>query len=56
MKNVLILATVLPMLIVKLEITEAFAHVGLVIQEILILKDVDQFHHLNQSLWNVVLM
>ena len=34
--------TVLPMLIVKHEITEAFAHVGLVIQEILILKDVDQ--------------
>ena len=30
------------MLIVKPEITEAFAHVGLVIQEILILKDVDQ--------------
>ena len=30
------------MLIVKPGITEAFAHVGLVIQEILILKDVDK--------------
>ena len=30
------------MLIVKPAITEAFAHVGLAIQEILILKDVDQ--------------
>ena len=30
------------MLIVKPAITEAFAHAGLAIQEILILKDVDQ--------------
>ena len=30
------------MLIVNHEITEAFAHVGLAIQEILILKDVDK--------------
>ena len=42
MKNVLILAIVQLMLIVRLEITEAFVHVGQVTQEILILKDADQ--------------
>ena len=41
MKNVLILATVQPMLIVNHEIIEAFALVGLATQEILILEDVD---------------
>ena len=42
MKNVLILAIVQLMLIVRLEITEAFVHVGQVTQEIPILKDADQ--------------
>ena len=42
MKNVLILAIVLQMQIVRPEIIEAFVHVGQVTQEILILKDADQ--------------
>ena len=42
MKNVLILAIVLQMQTARLEIIEAFVHVGQVIQEILILKDADQ--------------
>ena len=41
-KNVLILAIVLQMQTARLEIIEAFVHVGQVIQEILILKDADQ--------------
>jgi hypothetical protein len=50
MRNVLIPVTVLPMLIVKPAITEAFALADQAIQEILILKAVDQF--LNQLLKN----
>ena len=42
MKNVLILAIVLQMQTARLEITEAFVHVGQVTQEIPILKDADQ--------------
>ena len=42
MKNVLILAIVLQMQTARLEIIEAFVHVGQVTQEILILKDADQ--------------
>ena len=42
MKNVLILAIVLQMQTARLEIIEAFVHVGQDTQEILILKDADQ--------------
>jgi hypothetical protein len=50
MRNVLIPVTVLPMLIVKPAITEAFALADRATQEILMLKAVDQF--LNQLLKN----
>lgn len=50
MRNVLIPVTVLPMLIVKPAITEAFALADQATQEILMLKAVDQF--LNQLLKN----
>ena len=46
MKNVLILAIVLQMQTARLEIIEAFVHVGQVTQEILILKDADQVSHI----------